>query len=110
MIFFPQDLGVRGGGSSEVTVLTHMSEWVKTKAKINNNGCVRLASLGRPRSATVRWNSFDGAHQGQPTVPCLWSGSPGGDLSYMPSPREGECDRSISCCQGLTRVSTAGST
>ena len=28
----------------------------------------------------------------------------------MPSPREGECDRSISYCQGLSRVSTAGST
>ena len=27
----------------------------------------------------------------------------------MQSPREGECDRSIGSCQGLTRVSTAGS-
>ena len=53
-------------------------------------------------------NSFDGGHPGQPPVPCLWSGHL--DLRCMPSPREGECDRSISSCQGLTRVSTAGST
>ena len=73
-------------------------------------GCVRLASLGRPWSAPVRSNSFDGAHPGQPPVPCLWSGSLGVDLRCMPSPREGECDLSISSCQGLTRVSIAGST
>ena len=30
-----------------------------------HNGRVRLASLGRPRSAPVRSNSFDGAHPGQ---------------------------------------------
>ena len=70
--------------------------------------CVCLGSLGQPRS-----NSFDiipGAHPGQPPVPCLWSGSLGGDPRCMTLPREGECDRSISSCQGLTRVSTAGST
>ena len=72
------------------------------------SGCVRLASLGRPRSAPVRSNSFEGAHLGQPPVPCLWSGSLGGDLRCMPSPRESECDRSISSCPGLTRVRTAG--
>ena len=44
------------------------------------SGCVCLASPGRPRSAPVRSNSFDGAHPGQPPVPCLWSGSLGGDL------------------------------
>ena len=53
---------------------------------------------GSPRSAPVRSNSFDcfdGAHPGKPQVPCLWSGSLGDDLSYMPSPREGERDRSF---------------
>ena len=65
-------------------------------------GCVRLSSLSRPRSAPVHPNSYDGAHLGQPQVPCLWSGSLGGDLRCMPSPQEGECDRSISSCQGLT--------
>jgi hypothetical protein len=58
--------------------------------KFVHRGCVRLASLGRPRSAPVRSNSFDGAHPGQPPVPCLWSGSLGGDLRCMMSPREGE--------------------
>ena len=38
-------------------------------------GCVHLASLGRPRSAPVHSKSFEGAHLGQPPVPCLWSGS-----------------------------------
>ena len=59
----------------------------------------------------VRSNSFDvipGAHLGQPTVPCLWSGLLGGDPMCMPLPREGECDRPISSCLWLTRVSTAG--
>ena len=72
-----------------------------------NYGCIRLASLGRPRSAPVRSNSFDvilGAHLGQPPVPCLWSGSLGG-CRYprcMTIPREGGCDRSISSRQGST--------
>ena len=56
----------------------------------------------------VRSNRFLGTHPGQPPVPCWWSGSLGGDLTCMPSPREGECDRSLSSCQGLTRLSTAG--
>ena len=75
-----------------------------------NIGCFSLASLVRPQSAPVRLNSFDGAHPGQPPVPCSWSGSLGGDLRCMLSPQEGECDRSISSWQGLTRVSTVGST
>ena len=70
----------------------------------------RMVAPGLP---LVRLNSFDvipGAHPGQPPVPCLWSGSLGGDLRCMASPREGECDRFISSCRGLTRVSTAGNT
>ena len=60
-----------------------------------HSGCVRLASLGRPWSAPVHVcsYSFDRAQLGQPRVPFLWSGSLGGDLRCMSSPREGECDR-----------------
>ena len=50
----------------------------------------------------VRSNSFDvnpGAHPVQPPVPCVW-----GDPRCMTSPREGECDPSISSCQGLIRA------
>ena len=46
-----------------------------------------IASLGRPRCAPVRVNSFDGAHPGQPPVHALLvSGSLGGDLRCMSSP------------------------
>ena len=38
---------------------------------------------GSTRSAPVRSNSFDGVHPGQPQVPCMWSGSLGGDLRCM---------------------------
>ena len=47
------------------------------KKPVVTNTKHRLASLGWPRSAPVRLNSFDGAHPGQPPVPCLWSGSLG---------------------------------
>ena len=39
---------------------------------------------------------------------CLWSGSLGGDLRCLPSPREGECGRSISFCQGPTEWALRG--
>ena len=83
----------------------HCSQWHVCFCE--TNWCVRLASPGRPRFAPVRSNSFDvipGTHPGQPPVLCLWSGSLGDDLRCMPSPREGDCDHSISSCQGLTRV------
>ena len=59
----------------------------------------------RPRFAPVRSNSFDGAH------PVISPQSPAYGMRHlrsMPSPREGECDCSISSCQGLTQVSTHG--
>ena len=74
-------------------------------------GCVRLASLGRPGLPPVRSNSFDvipGAHPGQPSVPCLWSGSLGGWPQVHDVTTRAVSDRSFSSCQGLTLVSTPG--
>ena len=33
---------------------------------VRNNGCFRLASLGRPRSSVVRSNNFNGGHRSSP--------------------------------------------
>ena len=76
-----------------------------------HNGCFCLASLGlgRPPSAPVRSNSFDGAHPGQPPVPC-WSlrGVTRGACRHHE--RASVIIPLVSSCQGLTRVSTTGST
>ena len=56
----------------------------------------------------IRIALIPGAHPGRPPVLCLWSGSLRGDPRCMTS--QGECDRSISAWQGLTRMSTAGLT
>ena len=51
------------------TVVSLLIRTSPTRSMHAYRGCVRLASLvGRPRSATVPSNSFDGAHPGQP--PC----------------------------------------
>ena len=63
-----------------------------------------------PRGVRIALTSFQGLTRVSPLVPCLWSGPLGGDLRFMTSPQEGQYDRSISSCQGITRVSTAGST
>ena len=73
------------------------------------DGCVRLASPGQPRSVPgIRSNSFDvipGAHPGQPLVPVLWNGSLGAGPRCT---RRGVIVRLS--LQGLTRMSTTGST
>ena len=64
---------------------------VRSTIDISHIGCVRLASLGQPRSAPVRSNSFyviPRAHPGEPRVPCLWSGSLGAGPRCMTSPQE----------------------
>ena len=68
-------------------------------------GCVRLASLGRPRATPLRSNSL-ASFQGLTWVSFQ---CPAWGVVTWGWP-EVRCDRSISSCQGLTRVSTAGST
>ena len=57
---------------------------------LNHEGCVRLASLGRPRSAPGASTSFDVIPGAQPQVPCLWTGSLGAGTRCMTKPGEVE--------------------
>ena len=78
--------------------------------KMFYTGCVRLTSLGHPRSALVPSNSFWRHSRSLPrSAPCAllveWV-----TLGLAPgkrvTTRAGSC-RSFSSCQGLTRVSTS---
>ena len=71
---------------------------------IHISGCVRWASLGWPWSTPAYSKSFDvipGAHPGRPPV---------ARGAWRHHERASRFDHSISSCQGLTWMSTAGST
>ena len=74
------------------------------------NGCVRLASLGRPRSAPARSNSFDGLTWVSPQCPACGVGHLGVTWGACRHHERASVIVRLALVRGLTRVSTAGYT